>query len=129
MSSAVIPSAAPRSATLGALSVAQPDMGVAGGFTGVRDVAALAPALGVYIQPHNCGGPISTAACVQLSFAIPNFIIQEVFPVWPEDDRLEMVDAPFERQIRDGQLALPARPGLGVDLNMDYLRRCERMEA
>jgi galactonate dehydratase len=104
-------------------------MGVSGGFTGVRDVAALAAAHGVYIQPHNCGGPISTAACMQLSFAIPNFIIQEVFPVWPEDDRLEMVDAPFERQIRDGQLALPARPGLGLDLNMDYLRRCERMEA
>lgn len=112
-----------------ALSVAQPDVGLAGGFTGVRAIAALAAAHEVYIQPHNCGGPISTAACAQLSFAIPNFLIQEIFPVWPEDDRLDLVDAPYERQIEDGHLPLPTRPGLGVVLNRDYLARCERMDA
>jgi galactonate dehydratase len=104
-------------------------MGIAGGFTGVRAIAALAAAHGIYIQPHNCGGPVSTAACVHLSFAIPNFIIQEVFPVWPEDDRLEMVDAPYERQIRAGQLDLPTRPGLGIELDANYLARCERITA
>jgi galactonate dehydratase len=114
---------------LRAISVAQPDMGIAGGFTGVRAIAALAAAHGIYIQPHNCGGPVSTAACVHLSFAIPNFIIQEVFPVWPEDDRLEMVDAPYERQIRAGQLDLPTRPGLGIELDANYLARCERITA
>lgn len=114
---------------LRAISVAQPDMGIAGGFTGVRAIAALAHAYGVYVQPHNCGGPISTAACVQLSFAIPNFLIQEVFPVWPEDDRLALVDDPYERRIQGGQIALPDRPGLGVELNADYLTHCERMQA
>jgi len=112
-----------------AVSVAQPDMGLAGGFTGVRAVASLAAAHEVYIQPHNCGGPVSTAACVQLSFAIPNFLIQEIFPVWPEDDRLDLVDAPYERQIDNGHLLAPTRPGLGVVLNPDYLARCERMHA
>ena len=114
---------------LGALSVAQPDMGVAGGFTGVRAIAALAAAHAVYVQPHNCGGPIATAACVHLSFSIPNFLIQELFPVWPEDDRLDIVDAPFERQVTGGRMPLPTRPGLGVELNMDYLKRCERLDA
>jgi galactonate dehydratase len=108
-----------------AFSLAQPDMGIAGGFTGVRQIAALAAAHGVYIQPHNCGGPISTAACVNLSFVMPNFLIQEVFPIWPEDDRLDMVDAPLERTIVDGHFPLPTRPGLGVELRAEYLERCE----
>jgi galactonate dehydratase len=112
-----------------ALSLAQPDMGIAGGFTGVRAIAALAAAHGVYVQPHNCGGPISTAACLHLSFSIPNFLIQEMFPVWPEDDRLDLVDAPYERQVMDGYAVLPTRPGLGVVLNDDYLQRCEHLSA
>jgi galactonate dehydratase len=108
-----------------AFSLAQPDMGIAGGFTGVRQVAALAAAHGVYIQPHNCGGPVATAACAHLSFATPNALIQEIFPDWPEDDRLDMVDAPLERTIVDGHLPLPTRPGLGVELREEYLARCE----
>lgn len=108
-----------------AFALAQPDMGIAGGFTGVRQIAALAAAHGVYIQPHNCGGPVSTAACANLSFATPNFLIQEIFPVWPEDDRLDMVDAPLERTIVDGHLPLPTRPGLGMEFQPEYLERCE----
>jgi galactonate dehydratase len=106
-------------------ALAQPDMGIAGGFTGVRAIAALAESHGVFIQPHNCGGPVSTAACVQLSFAMPNTLIQEIFPVWPEDDRLDLVDAAFERRIVDGHMPLPEEPGLGVTLRPDYLARCE----
>ena len=59
------------------------------------------------------------------AFATPNFLIQEIFPVWPEDDRLDMVDAPLERTIVDGHMPLPTRPGLGVELQADYLQRCE----
>jgi galactonate dehydratase len=112
-----------------AFSLAQPDMGIAGGFTGLRAIAALAAAHGVFIQPHNCGGPVSTAACVNLSASIPNFLIQEIFPVWPEDDRLDLVDAPYERAIEGGYLAAPTRPGLGVALTMARLERAERFDA
>ena len=111
----------------GALGVAQPDVGLAGGFTGTKAIAALAHAHSVYIQPHNCGGPISTAAAVHASFTIPNFLIQEVFPNWPEDDRLDLVDQPFERRISKGRIALPTEPGLGVRLNPDLLKKCDRM--
>lgn len=112
-----------------ALWLAQPDMGIAGGFSGVRAIAALAAAHQVYIQPHNCGGPLSTAACVQLSFAIPNFFIQEIFPVWPEDDRLAMVEDAMEGRIVAGRMPLPEGPGLGVTLSEAYLAKCERITA
>ncbi|QYU68501.1 hypothetical protein J4558_27530 [Leptolyngbya sp. 15MV] len=68
---------------------------------------------------------VSTAACVQLSFAVPNILIQEIFPVWPEDDRLGLVDEPMERLIVEGHMPLPTRPGLGVVYRADYLARCE----
>lgn len=112
-----------------ALGVAQPDLGLAGGFTGTKAIAALAHAFSVYVQPHNCGGPIATAAAIHLSFAIPNFLIQEIFPVWPEDDRLDLVDTPYEREIRHGHLELPTRPGLGVTLNRAMLKHCESLSS
>jgi L-alanine-DL-glutamate epimerase-like enolase superfamily enzyme len=66
---------------------------------------------------------------VHLSFATTNALIQEIFPVWPEDDRLDMVDAPLERTIVDGHLPLPTRPGLGVELRSEYLERCDLLGA
>jgi galactonate dehydratase len=93
------------------------------------EAKAFSPAHGVYVQPPNRGGPLATAACVNLPFSLPNALIQEIFPSWPEDDRLDMVDAPYERQVVDGHLAVPTRPGLGVELNEDYLARFEQIEA
>lgn len=110
---------------LRSLQVAQPDLGIAGGFTGVKAIAALASAHGIYVQPHNCGGPVSTAACVHLSFAIPNLLIQEIFPCWPEDDRLRLVDDPFEKRIEKGHIALPTGPGLGICYDREYLASCD----
>jgi galactonate dehydratase len=110
-----------------AYGIAQPDVGLAGGFTGTRAIAALAHAFSVYIQPHNCGGPIATAAAAHLSFSIPNFLIQEVFPHWPEDDRLDLVEEPLERKIVQGRLPLPEAPGLGMTFNPALLKRCEQM--
>jgi len=52
-----------------------------------------------------------------------------MFPLWPEDDRLDLVDAPYERQVVAGHAPLPTGPGLGVELNDDYLKLCERLDA
>ena len=73
----------------------------------------------------SAGGPISTAACVPLSLSILNFLIQELFPVWPEDDRLHLVEAPLEKTVVKGRMPRPTAPGLGVTLHADYLKRCE----
>ena len=50
-----------------------------GGLTPSKKVAAMAEANYAKIVPHNPLGPVSTAACLQLDAAIPNFAIQE-FP-------------------------------------------------
>jgi galactonate dehydratase len=73
------------------------------------------------VQPHNCGGPISTAACVHLAFAVPNFLVQEVFPGFT-DGRYDLVEQPIEPTIANGRMAAPEAPGLGVTLNRDFLK-------
>lgn len=106
----------------GAITLAQPDMGVAGGFTEVSKIAALADSYGAYLQPHNCGGPISTAACISMSTAAPNFLIQEIFPYW-KDERYNIVTEPYEADIAKGRLTPRDVPGIGVTLNHDFLKR------
>jgi galactonate dehydratase len=105
----------------GLIDVAQPDIGLAGGFSEMRAIALAAEGFGIAIMPHNCAGPILTAASLQFDLATPNALMQEVFPFWA-DDRYRIVPDPLERRIVDGQLAAPEAPGLGVTLDEDLAR-------
>ena len=82
-------------------------------------IAALAEAYCVPVAPHNCSGPVATAATIQVAAAIPNFIMLELFPY--ENAWHELVDEPFEKQIKDGYIELAKKPGLGVSLNDEKL--------
>lgn len=105
-----------------AVQIIQPDLGLAGGLTDVKKIAALAETHQVYVQPHNCGSPVATAACVNLAFSIPNFLIQEIFPFWA-DGRYDIVEQAMEHHIENGRLSWRFGNGLGVTLNHDYLDR------
>ena len=59
------------------IAVAQPDLSHAGGITEVRKIAALAEMYDVQLAPHCPLGPLALAACLQVGFATPNFLIQE----------------------------------------------------
>jgi galactonate dehydratase len=109
-----------------ALDILQPDMGLCGGITEARKIAAYAETYNMHIQPHNCGGPVSTAAGVQLDASIPNFIIMEWFPYWA-DRRYDIVTEPLEPQQKDGRYRIPDKPGLGVELNDAYLAQFDSL--
>ncbi len=98
------------------LDILQPDIGLTGGIMETKKIAAYAETYGIHIQPHNCAGPISTAASVQLDACITNFIIQEWFP-YHNDERYELVTEALERQAVDGYYTITDKPGLGVELN------------
>ena len=55
----------------------RPDLGIAGGLTGCRKIAALAESYHSALVSHNFLGPLLTAASIHLDVAIPNFITQE----------------------------------------------------
>jgi galactonate dehydratase len=110
-----------------AYDVLQPDINLTGGITEGFKIAAMAEVYNLHVQPHNCGGPVASAAAVQLVFAIPNFIIMEWFPYWP-DGRYDIVTDALEPKATGGYLEAPTAPGLGVELNMDYLAGCASVE-
>lgn len=90
----------------------------------IRKAAALAETHYVAVAPVNLGGPIATAAGLHLAAALPNFFILEV--PWVADDkdrqmRLEL--AGIVEKPDAGFLPLPTKPGLGVELNAEAVRK------
>ena len=102
----------------GACSIAQPDLGSCGGITAFKKIAALAEAHYVQMAPHVWGGPIITAAALQVAANVPNFLILE--SIYKSRDFFdEIVEEPFEWV--DGYLVPPTRPGIGISLNESKL--------
>jgi len=104
----------------GIADVLQPDMVHAGGISQLKKIAGMAEAYYVAIAPHNPLSPVCTAACLHLDAAIPNFLIQEM--VYGNPNRASLVKEPVEK-VTDGYVALPAKPGLGVELNEEAIAR------
>ena len=97
-----------------AADIIQPDLCHAGGLTEVKKIAAMAEASYVRVAPHNATGPVGTAAAVQLDACIPNFLIQEYFVT--QASWIDEVVQGAPRAVR-GEIAVPDRPGLGVELD------------
>jgi galactonate dehydratase len=105
------------------VDILQPDVGLAGGITEMRKIAAYAETYDLHVQPHNCHGPIATAAAAQLDACTTNFIFQELVP-FRDPIAYEIVHEPLEPRVRDGAMPVPDGPGLGVTLNEELVSRC-----
>jgi 2-dehydro-3-deoxyphosphogalactonate aldolase len=102
----------------GACAIAQPDLGSCGGITACKKIATLAEANYVVMAPHVWGGPVITAAALQIDANIPNFLIQEsIYRSRGFFD--ELVKEPFEWE--DGYLIPSDRPGIGIELDEERL--------
>jgi galactonate dehydratase len=91
-----------------------------GGISQVKRIAAIAEAYYVAVAPHNPLSPVATAACLQLDAAIPNFLVQEMVRGLPH--RASLVQEPIE-QVTDGYVELRKKPGLGVELDEEAIKR------
>ena len=98
----------------------RPDVCLCGGLTGSKKVAALAEARHVKVIPHNPLSPVSTAACVQLDAAIPNFALQE-YTGESEPPKSELLADPLV--LEEGHLLIPTGPGLGIELDEQALAK------
>jgi galactonate dehydratase len=91
----------------------RPDVGLAGGLTHTRKIAAIAESFHSAVVTHNFLGPVLTAAAVHLDTAIPNFVVQE-YARTDESDKWSGFTGVLRRQ--GGYLYPPDRPGLGLHL-------------
>lgn len=103
-----------------AADVIQPDIMNSGGLLEIRKLAATAETHYVLVAPHNVGGPVATAANLQLAACVPNFKIQEHFNDFADAWVLEA--APGLPSVGDdGCFGVPTAPGLGVEVDWDFV--------
>jgi 2-dehydro-3-deoxyphosphogalactonate aldolase len=102
----------------GACAIAQPDLGSCGGITACKRISTLAESNYVLMAPHVWGGPIITAAAVQIATNISNFLILEsIYKSRGFFD--EIVKEPFEW--KEGYIIPSERPGIGIELDEEKL--------
>jgi galactonate dehydratase len=88
------------------------------GLTSVRKAAAIAETYYVAVAPFHRGGPIGTAAGMQVCAALPNSFIQETpFSANREDRQVRAAISGWDEKPVDGFFPLSGRPGLGLDVD------------
>lgn len=101
------------------------DLGWCGGMTEARKIANLAESHGLPVAPHDCTGPVSLWAGLQLSFYSSNALFQEVVRANLATWYLDLADElPV---IKDGKAQRPTRAGLGVALKPEVKQREDAM--
>jgi galactonate dehydratase len=96
-----------------------PDVTWTGGITELKKIATMAEAHYVPIAPHDASGPINLLAGAHVSMNVPNLYRLEARRI-AFDFYDAFLDEPLV--VRDGELIVPRRPGLGLRLDADYLR-------
>jgi D-galactarolactone cycloisomerase len=110
------------------MDIVQPDVCAAGGISELRKIAALTHAFGVECVPHAWGSAIGLAATVQVLAALPD----QPPALRPTSPMLEFEQTPnplrdlLAREPivqRQGIVAIPEGPGLGIEVDREVLLR------
>lgn len=96
------------------LSVIQPDVCNTGGISETKKICDMAYVYDIGVQVHICGGPISTAAALQIEAVIPNFIIHEHHQAALVKENRAMCK--YDYQPKNGYFEVPELPGIGQEL-------------
>ncbi len=101
-----------------AVDIIHPDLLTSGGMLETKKIADYAERYGIPTALHFAGSPIAFMANLHCAAAIPSFVALEHhgldLPFWPD-----LVTGLPENYLEDGYVAVPEKPGLGVDLNYD----------
>jgi galactonate dehydratase len=99
-----------------------PDVTWTGGITELKKISALAEAYYVPISPHDAGGPVNILAGARVMMTVPNFYKLETSS-WDLSGYNELMHTRLDNA--NGTLKLPRVPGLGIEMNRDYLEANE----
>jgi galactonate dehydratase len=113
----------------GVVDIIQPDLAHAGGLSECRKIAAMAESYDVAVAPHCPLGPLALAACLQLAACTPNVILQEMSLGIHYNQGHDLFSFMKDASVltpEDGYLAIPAGPGLGVEVDEDKVREADK---
>ena len=110
-----------------AVDIIQPDVSICGGIGEALVIAGMARLAAIETHPHACNGALGLAATLQVLGAIPDPnrlpadapLLEHDFG--PNPARTDLLATPLE--FRDGWFTIPAGPGLGVEVDEDFVRR------
>jgi D-galactarolactone cycloisomerase len=103
-----------------AVDIIQPDCTKCGGLTEAWRIAWMAYEHNIQCVPHGWNTAIGLAADLHLSAAMP--VARYVEYLTPSPYLEEIITQPFKVDA-DGCLPIPDRPGLGIELNRDGLKK------
>jgi L-alanine-DL-glutamate epimerase-like enolase superfamily enzyme len=101
----------------GRVDVAQPDVGRVGGITEAKRVAEFANIRGRLVVPHCWKTGIGIAASAHLAAASANCPFIEYLPGNLSESLIRKELVSDELEMKGGTIALPRKPGLGIELN------------
>ncbi len=102
------------------IDYARIDLCIAGGITEARKIAGWCETHYIKLAVHNPLGPVSSAACLQLNMATPNFGVQEQ-PRKPGETLPDVV--PVQPTWEDGYLIPTGLPGLGIEFDREAAKK------
>ncbi len=109
----------------GAFDIVQPDVTKVGGISEERRIGWLAEENGVKFIPHGWNTAVGLAADLQLASAFANTDFVEYLTGSPYID--DIVAVPWQLDA-DGLLAIPDKPGLGLELDLDKIKKYTKGE-
>jgi D-galactarolactone cycloisomerase len=111
-----------------AVDIVQPEICIAGGISECRKIADQAYTAGVFYVPHMHGSALALAASLQLVASLAP--VSSEFGITPPLIELDAMRNPLREDLlvtplaaTNGQLTVPAAPGLGVEVNMETVLR------
>ena len=111
-----------------AVDILQPDCTVTGGFSEFQKIVTLATVHNIQVVPHVWGSAIALATGLHCALALPDFPPL----LYPPDVKLEFdqTNNIFRSKLalnplvmKDGYIAAPTAPGLGVEVDMEMINK------
>src|SRR5436190_1341426 len=109
----------------GAFDIVQPDVTKCGGISEERQIARMAVEHGVKFVPHGWNTAVGLAADLHLASAFPGTDLIEYKTGSPYIDEIAAGGWKLDA---DGMLAIPDKPGLGLTIDSEALKRYSRGE-
>jgi L-alanine-DL-glutamate epimerase-like enolase superfamily enzyme len=103
------------------MDVVQPDLNYNGGFTRAARVARMARKANMWICPHNTQTGAASVNILQFAASTPN-----IGPYMEYVHRSEAKAEPWYKPnfaIRNGVIALPTGPGMGLEFDPDFIKK------
>lgn len=105
------------------MDIVQPDLNYNGGLIRAARVARMAEAFGMKITPHNTQTGVSSGNILQFTSCIRNTGPFMEYP-WRKSQQPESWYSP-NFIVKNGKLCVPEGPGMGIDIDPDYLSGAE----